>query len=79
MNKVEWHDFSKEMPPKEGEYLVTTQHSDLSTNVSVGVFYFRHAFRRWQWLGEEVASTVIAWAELPEPYKGHLKYLEHKK
>ena len=58
--KVKWHPYPKERPPKDDDYLITTKYKRtrkvMSWDSVKGYFY--------------TENDVIAWAELPEPYKG---------
>ena len=54
---IEWHKYSEEKPPKEGLYLITLKFGN-TKDVSMG------------YLTKDIYSnTLIAWAEIPEPYK----------
>lgn len=56
-NRVKWHPYPKEKPPKEGLYLITLKFGN-TKDVSMG------------YLTKDIYSnTLIAWAEIPEPYK----------
>lgn len=60
-NKVKWHPYP-ETKPKDGTYLVTTLAGKVDTDAfQLGDFDF-------------YMSEVIAWAELPEPYKPEMKH-----
>lgn len=65
MIKVDWHPFPKEKPKKDGEYLVTC--------VGIGGEFVEKLW--WQkklknfYNGISFWTNVIAWAELPKPYK----------
>lgn len=57
MTKINWHSYPETKPKKDGTYLVTTLAGDVDTDAfQLGDFDF-------------YMSEVIAWAELPEPYK----------
>lgn len=54
---IEWHKYPEEKPPKEGLYLITLKFGN-TKDVSMG------------YLTKDICSnTLIAWAEIPEPYK----------
>lgn len=54
---IEWHKYPEEKPPKEGLYLITLKFGN-TKDVSMG------------YLTKDIYSnTLIAWAEIPEPYK----------
>ena len=55
-NKVKWHPYTEEKPPKERLYLITLKFGN-TKDVSMG------------YLTKDIYSnTLIAWAEIPEPY-----------
>ena len=55
-SKIERHPYPKEKPPKEGLYLITLKFGN-TKDVSMG------------YLTKDIYSnTLIAWAEIPEPY-----------
>lgn len=60
--KTVWHPYPKEMPKKEGEYLITSDvHYGSGKEVSI-VNYLKHnKFGLSDY-------RVTAWAEKPEPY-----------
>lgn len=54
---VKWHPYPEEKPPKEGLYLITLKFGN-TKDVSMG------------YLTKDMNSNnLIAWAEIPEPYK----------
>ena len=55
--KTLWHPYPKEMPKKEGRYLITCKH--IFRN-----FVVIRSYHNSDWDKE----VVIAWAELPKPY-----------
>ena len=56
-SKIVWHKYPQEKPPKEGLYLITIKFGN-KKEVSMG------------YLTKEIYSnTLIAWAEIPEPYE----------
>lgn len=65
-NKVKWHPYPEENPKKSGDYLVYIRAGDkIFTYIaywidSIGIFEPRFVGR------------ILAWAELPEPYKEEL-------
>lgn len=62
-DKIIWHLFPKELPKKEGEYLVTLTTGDEEPFVSTRKYTF---LKLWNGVrGHE----VIAWAERPTAYK----------
>lgn len=55
--EIEWHPYPKEKPTKDGLYLITLKFGN-TKEVSMG------------YLTKNIYSnTLIAWAEIPEPYK----------
>lgn len=57
MTHVDWKPYSENKPKKDEIYLVTTLAGEVDTDVfQLGDFDF-------------YMSEVIAWAELPEPYR----------
>lgn len=71
--KTVWHPYPKEKPSASGQFLITTRDNDgqgLSRNVDFfdadeGIFWCEDA----EVFGIEFTWNVIAWSELPEPYK----------
>lgn len=58
-NKVVWHPYPDERPQTEGARYLVTYIGAISGGVYVGTFrYFNDEF-----------SNVLAWAELPSPYR----------
>ena len=56
-SKIVWRKYPQEKPPKEGLYLITIKFGN-KKEVSMG------------YLTKEIYSnTLIAWAEIPEPYE----------
>ena len=56
-SKIVWHKYPNEKPPKDGLYLITLKFGN-TKEVSMG------------YLTKDIYSnTLIAWAEIPEPYK----------
>lgn len=58
-NRIVWHEYPKEPPPKEGEKYLVTYNALFTGKLCVGVFRF---------FADEF-TNVIAWAELPKHYK----------
>lgn len=63
--KTVWYHYPKEMPKKEGQYLITLRvgTTDYMDTDSYCINKNHGFFLRYD-------HFVIAWAELPEPYKG---------
>lgn len=64
-NSVRWHPYPKEKPPKECYYLVTVRYICAFLDegyVEINIDMYRGYFKKRNW-------QVIAWAELPKPYK----------
>lgn len=64
-NKVKWHPYPEEKPKKEGNYLTTV--GLLRENYINMDFYYITEKREYFAYSNPL---VIAWAEMPEPYKG---------
>lgn len=65
-NKVKWHPYPEEKPPKENvRYLVT---AGIDGHIHILVQHYVQFKERCGFfvVGDD---CVIAWAELPEPYK----------
>lgn len=60
---IEWHPYPQEKPSEYGRYIVTVR--TFHNNEEKTFFVTFDAFE----LGYFWQSGVIAWAELPEPYK----------
>lgn len=63
--KTVWHPYPKEMPKKEGQYLITLRvgTTDYMDTDSYCINKNHEIFLRYD-------HFIIALAELPEPYKG---------
>ena len=60
--EIEWHKYPQEKPEEYDEYLVTVQDGqDLFT---VPTYWIPEGN-----IFEDFSRKIIAWAELPEPYK----------
>ena len=55
--EIEWHKYPDEKPPKEGLYLITLK---FGNKKEVAIAYLTK---------DTNSNNLIAWAELPEPYK----------
>ena len=60
--KAKWIPCSERMPDKSGEYLITIKWED-GSEIYFSWFYLRD--RCWSYRN----ANVIAWMELPEPYR----------
>ena len=70
-NKVIWHPYPKEKPKNNSDipYLVTWLFdSVLGKEPTVDLFYYEDDSFKWNQNNE-----IIAWAELPDPYKEETK------
>ena len=56
-NKVKWHPYPQEQPPKDGLFLVTLK---FGNKKEVEMAYL---------IKDINSKNLIAWAELPRPYK----------
>lgn len=64
MTKVNWHQYPDEMPDSGKDYLVTIEGPDGTRFVCMSHFMYLT-----EWIKPNKYFKVIAWAELPEPYK----------
>ena len=55
-NRVIWHPYPEEKPPKDGLYLITLK---FGNKIGVSMGYVTKDFN---------SDNLIAWAEKPEPY-----------
>ena len=60
---IKWNDVNNMLPNKEGEYLVTTFSGGMLDVDKAILFINEDGTKDWSLFG------VIAWAELPKPYK----------
>ena len=60
-SEIIWHDYSVAKPKEEGEYLITFR---LGEELFVTTNYFFHNSKF-----DSNLDNIIAWAELPKPYK----------
>ena len=66
-NKVKWHPYPEEKPKNDSlnPYLVTWLYDGVcGKEPEVDLFYYEDDAFKWN-----LENEVIAWAELPEPYK----------
>lgn len=61
-NKVKWHKYPDERPPKYGKYRVSVGVGDDSYTTTSYWIPDKDLF-------ENIWNVVTAWAEMPEPYK----------
>ena len=64
---VEWHKGNH--PPKKGEYLVTVRRGFVEILYYVSPNMWKRYSYKDGYYTEDFDENVIAWAELPEPYK----------
>jgi len=62
-----WIPCSKEMPPKNGRYLVTEK--DAFEDIKVRFRYWNTECLWSGWSGDQM-DEVLAWCELPKPWEG---------
>lgn len=60
-NKVIWHPYPQEKPKRAREFYLVTSPDVISHGIDIDYFTECNRF---------VDKRVIAWAELPDPYKG---------
>ena len=63
--KIVWHKYPDEVPQRYNKYLVSIQAPN--GTVDVDTLFYSDFLNEWMGLG--IFSQVLAWAELPEPYK----------
>ena len=63
----QWIPCSKEMPPKNGRYLVTEK--DAFEDIKVRFRYWNTECLWSGWSGDQM-DEVLAWCELPKPWEG---------
>ena len=64
LEQQRWIPVNKELPKKDGEYLVTVGGEATFTDVDTAWFYYGH------WIHQFGCTVkVIAWMPLPEPYR----------
>ena len=73
MTHVEWYPYPDEMPDSGKDYLVTVENRYGVRRIEIAYFMYLTA---WLGLG---AEYVVAWANLPEPYRPEVKDEEHAK
>lgn len=66
-NKVIWHPYPEEKPPKKGYYLVSIT-SKIESYRRIYIEEYRIIGNRYMF-SEIFAKDISAWAELPDPYK----------
>lgn len=62
MTHVEWHPYPKEKPSKSGDFLVTVK--KVECEIVMTRFY-----NDWAEKFNFNDKQILAWAELPEPYR----------
>lgn len=62
LNVQRWIPVNERLPETNGEYLVTVNTDD-------GLEVYQDMFWAWGCLWDDWGKAVIAWMELPEPYK----------
>lgn len=67
MTKIDWHPYPLELPDSGKNYLVTVESEEGFRYVYTAMFMYVSG-----WL-EDKNHKVVAWAELPEPYKSEEK------
>ena len=56
-NRVKWHPYPEEKPPKDGLYLITLK---FGNKKEVAIAYLTK---------DTNSNNLIAWAEIPKPYE----------
>ena len=62
LQNIQWHKYPEDRPKKDGSYLITTIYSHIPEVISEN--YENGEFN--------LDAFVVAWAELPEPYKENI-------
>ena len=65
MMQAEWIPVSERLPEKDGDYLVTKERSLRRLTVDISTWFESEEANH----GFYEASAVVAWAQLPEPYR----------
>lgn len=65
---VEWHPYPEEKPRHNAMYMCTVAPPSLSGKKLVEIVHFSD--KSFEFVGWD--RSIIAWAEIPEPYKGKL-------
>ena len=69
--KVEWHPYPKERPPKEDVYLVTMV--DKIHFVAESKYSPKKKKFTYEYYGDIFDDCIIAWSEMPKPYKEEIR------
>ena len=64
MTKINWHPYPEEKPTKKNRYLINIDDGNAQQCSTIATFY-KDTF----WENGAIDHIVIAWAELPEPYR----------
>lgn len=64
MTQVNWHPYPEEKPTKKDRYLISLDDGNGHQYITIAAFY-KDIF----WGSGVIDHIVIAWAELPEPYR----------
>lgn len=63
--KIVWHKHPDEVPSRFDKYLVSIQSPTVA--VFVDTLFYSNFIKSW--LDLNILDQVLAWAEMPEPYK----------
>lgn len=64
MTHADWHPYPDEKPTKKDRYLINIDDGNGHKYITIATFY-KDTF----WENGAIDHIVIAWAELPEPYR----------
>lgn len=67
---ITWHPYPEEVPPRYGEYLVTASNDLMERTSFIDLWHYckNDEFQKLGYMLPPEAH-VLAWAELPRPYK----------
>ena len=71
--KTIWHPYPETKPTKKDRYLINLDDGNGHQYITIATFY-KDTF----WENGAIDHIVIAWAELPEPYRPEVKNETHE-
>ena len=69
MTQVDWHPYPEKKPDFYKPVLVTLSSPNGGRMVEIDLLHFYPSLKKEEWGYEPSDRKIIAWAELPEPYK----------